>query len=212
MAPAAVPDRLCLVTDGSRPYDDLIHRVERLVEAGVRWVQFREPQRPTHESFELCCAMNHRLVQTGGSLSVNDRVDVALASEAEGVHLGWRSMPIPAVRTLLGRARRIGFSAHSLEEARKAFDDGADYVFFGPVYETESKRGILQPTGLDALRRVVERAGGPVVAIGGIDAGRVADVLSTGVAGIAVISCLMGARDLEAAARDLLAAIESEVR
>lgn len=214
MSPQAkgVPARLCLVTDGSQPYDDLLRRIEKLIDVGIRWVQFREPQRPSHESYELCVAMQARLAEVEGTLTVNDRLDIALAAGADGVHLGWRSVSIPTARRVLGSAHRIGFSTHSLDEARKAFGDGADYVTYGPVYETASKRGLLAPTGVDAVRSVVEQAGGPVVAIGGIDAERAPAVLGTGVAAVAVISSLMDARDPIAAARDLLAATESEVR
>lgn len=137
-------------------------------------------------------------------LIINDRVDVALALSAGGVHLAGHSLPAKAVRETLPPGMKIGVSVHSLAEARQAASDGADYVLFGHIFPTPSKPG-LPARGIEALRKLVARMPVPVIAVGGIDAHNVSAVLSTGCAGIAVISAVMAAADPPAAARALAA-------
>ena len=138
------------------------------------------------------------------ALIVNHRVDVALAVEADGVHLGWRSMPVEAVRRLAGDGLRVGVSCHDAEQVAAARAAGADYATLGPVYPTPSKEGLVAPLGTERLARIVSEAGLPVVAIGGIKSGNAAEVRAAGVAGIAVISAIIAAPRPDEAARALL--------
>jgi len=124
------------------------------------------------------------------SVFINDRLDAALAVQAPGIHLAYNSLSVRQSRGIMPAAARIGCSVHSIEEAVQAANDGADYVLFGHIYATGSKPG-LAPRGVRALAEVVEACPAPVIAIGGIEPGKVEEVLSTGCAGIAVLSSVL---------------------
>lgn len=138
-------------------------------------------------------------------LLINDRVDVALGVDADGVHLGQASLPVGAARGLLGAERLIGVSTHSLQEAREAEQAGADFILFGPVYFTPSKAVYGRPHGPGPLREVVEKTSVPVYAIGGIKPGNITQVRKTGVRGVALISAILSASDPQAASQEILA-------
>jgi thiamine-phosphate pyrophosphorylase len=145
--------------------------------------------------------------RAGVTFVVNDRVDVAIASHAHGVHLGQDDFPIPLARKLLGAEAIIGGSASSLEEARKCLLEGADYVGFGPVYATTSKEDAGRASGLGLLKQIVEAIPLPIIAIGGITRDNLPPVMRAGVHGIAVISAVCCQEDPKEAAkclRDLL--------
>jgi thiamine-phosphate pyrophosphorylase len=142
---------------------------------------------------------------SGGAVFVNDRVDVALVAGARGVHLPANGLPTRAARRLLGSDQILGRSAHSADEARKAFDDGADYVFLGPIWETSSHPG-QRPLGLNVLRGFSSLC---VVAIGGVTAERAAECRDAGAWGVAAISALWNAKDPGAAARTMLLSFEA---
>ncbi|MGD8376783.1 MAG: thiamine phosphate synthase, partial [Acidobacteriota bacterium] len=143
----------------------------------------------------------------------NGRLDVTLASGAEGVHLTSTGPPVHRVRRAVGRGVRIGVSTHSVAAIRSAVDGGADYVVFGPVYETPSKRGMGEPQGIAALRAAVEAASPvPLLAIGGIDAGRARQCRGAGAHGVGMIRGVLAAPDPEEAARAIQRALRGEGR
>jgi thiamine-phosphate pyrophosphorylase len=131
----------------------------------------------------------------GARLLINDRVDVALAVAADGVHLGGRSLPVATVRRLLGPDRLIGVSTHHPAEIAAAAAAGADFATFGPVYATPSKLPYGQPLGLAALRQACHASPVPVFALGGIRAAHLAALQAAGCAGVAVISAIIAATD-----------------
>lgn len=141
---------------------------------------------------------------------VNDRLDVAIAAEADGVHLGQDDFPIPMARELLGEGRIIGGSAATLDEARKCLSEGADYVGFGPVYPTSSKDDAGPVSGIDILKQVVEIVPLPIIAIGGVGAENTAIVIRAGAHGIAVISAVCCQDDPEEATRSLYQALNKD--
>jgi thiamine-phosphate pyrophosphorylase len=198
---------LYLVTDrhqtNGRP---LVPLIQQAVAGGLRAVQLRE--RDLDAGSLLALAREARAVARphGALLLINDRVDVALACEADGVHLRSDSLPVNVARRLLGDARIIGVSAHSVEEAVRAESEGADFVVLGPVCETPSKREYGAPLGLRPLEEAARRCRIPVLAIGGITAARVAEVQKTGVSGVAVVSSILSAPSVETATRQLLEA------
>ena len=195
---------LHLVTDRLESRLPLAEAVAEAVRGGVDAVQVREKGRPAAEVLEAALTM----VALGSCLVlVNDRVDVTLASGAAGVHLPARGLPLEAARRLLPAPDGwlVGVSVHSLEEAQAAAAGGADYVTFGHVLPTGSKPG-LPPRGVQELARVVREVPIPVLAIGGIDASNVADVLSTGCAGVAVIRSVLQSEDPCRAVAELRAA------
>ncbi|HTM06987.1 MAG TPA: thiamine phosphate synthase [Verrucomicrobiae bacterium] len=196
---------LYLVTDrrqtGGRP---LLEVVERALLGGVKAVQLREKDLTGVDLFRLAEALKNLCLRHAAALFINDRVDVALAVDAEGVQLGGESMPIAAARELVGEKRFIGASVHSPAEAEAAERSGADFLVFGPVYFTPSKAGYGVPQGLERLQKLVEKISVPVYAIGGINSGNAAFVRKTGACGVALISAVMSAPDPAAAAMQIL--------
>ena len=191
-------------TDG-RP---LIPLIEQAVTGGLRAVQVRERDLATTDlcalSKEVCAPMRAR----GVRVMINDRVDLVLAFDADGVHLRADSLPVAAARRLLGPDRLIGVSAHSVDDVARAESEGADFAVLGPVYETPSKREYGPPIGLRALEEAGRRCRLPVFAIGGMTVARVAEVRGAGAYGVAVVSAILSAASVESAARQFLAALE----
>jgi thiamine-phosphate pyrophosphorylase len=147
--------------------------------------------------------------KAGVAFMVNDRVDVAIASHADGVHLGQDDFPIFLARKLLGEEAIIGGSASSMEEARKCLLEGADYIGFGPVYPTTSKEDAGPAGGLGLLKQIVEGIPLPIIAIGGITGENLPLVMQAGAYGIAVISAVCCQKDPREAARSLRRLLES---
>ena len=196
---------LYLITDrriaGRRNIVDIVRDAIR---GGVTVVQLREKTATTHEMVELARKIHHVTKSADVPLIINDRVDVALAIEAEGVHVGPPDdMPASLARKLLGPERIVGVSAESPEIALQAVRDGADYVGVGDIYGTISKADAGKPIGLTGLKAVVDICPVPVVGIGGISPGNAAAVVEAGARGVALISAIVGAVDPAAASREL---------
>ncbi len=166
-------------------------------------MQLREKGLATRDIYSLACELRNITSDFKANFIINDRVDIALAVEADGVHLGWQSLPFPVVRGLVGSERLIGVSTHNRREALQAQNDGADYIAFGPIFGTPSKAGLLNPTGVEAIQRLKKEIHIPIVALGGINGRNVEAVLDGGAYGIAVISGIMQADNPEDAARCL---------
>ncbi|HXG03645.1 MAG TPA: thiamine phosphate synthase [Candidatus Binatia bacterium] len=200
--------RLCLVTDRTQTRDrDLITVVGECLAAGLPAVQVREKDLPAAELARLGRALRALTAARGALLIVNDRVDVALAVGADAVQRTSMSLPIEDIRAVADKRLRIGASVHGLEEALAAQEAGADWLVFGPVYDTPSKRRYGPPQGLGALRRVAAATRLPVVAIGGITPERVREVREAGAAGVAVISAILTAERPGDATRRFLDAL-----
>jgi thiamine-phosphate pyrophosphorylase len=182
--------------------------VERCLGAGLPAVQLREKDLTGVELLDLARALRGLTARHGARLLVNDRVDVALAVDADGVHLPEAGLPPLAARTLVGPDRLLGVSTHSTAALDAAQEGGADFVLFGPVYDTPHKRAWGAPQGPAALAAACRRARVPVLAIGGVTADRVPELGDAGAAGVAVIRALLEAADPAAATRELLAACD----
>lgn len=176
---------------------------ELAISGGADTIQLRQKTGSTRELIETARQIQAVCTKAGVTFIVNDRVDVAIAAGADGVHLGQDDFPIPLARKLLGKNVIIGGSAGSLEEARRCLTEGADYVGFGPVYETASKDDAGPAAGLELLDLIVKEIMLPIVAIGGITADNMTDVMKAGAHGIAVISAVCCQDDPEDAARCL---------
>jgi len=202
-----------LVTDRRRaPGEDLERVVEQALEGGIRAVQLREKDLGGRELLELARALRALTARAGARLFVNDRIDVALAAGADGVHLGRASIPPGEARRLLPAGALVGCSVHGLEELRDAEEGGADFVTFGPVYVTPSKAAWGPPAGTQALARACRAARVPVFAIGGVTAESAPEVMAAGAAGVAVISAVVAARDPRAAAAELVERVAAAAR
>ena len=160
---------------------------------GLRAVQLREKDLAAAQLFEIAVELRQLTREYGAKLLINDRIDVALAAGADGVHLGKAGLPVREARRILGSERLIGYSAHSADEALQAQRDGADFVTLGPVYHTPSKAQYGEPLGLSALSEAVRVVAIPVFALGGVKQASVAEVLSAGAHGVALISAIMAA-------------------
>ncbi|MFW6286652.1 MAG: thiamine phosphate synthase [Candidatus Sumerlaeota bacterium] len=202
--------RLMAITDGSLATgsDDLLNRVEYVLEGGATAVMLREKGVDTRALYDAACRLRDMTSRHGALLIVNDRLDIAQAAQADGVHLGWRSLPVQQARSIAGSHLLIGASTHSIEEIENA--EGADYVTFSPIFPTPSKEGLVEVVGLGGLREAVERFPElPVVALGGIDAGNAASVIQAGACGVAVIRAVLRADDPADAAEELLRQTQS---
>lgn len=164
-----------------------------MLEGGANIIQLRAKDSPTGPMLETARKIRALTVSYGALFMVNDRVDVALLSRANGVHLGGDDIPAEDARKLLGKNAIIGISTHTRDEASDAQKRGADYISFGPVFATNTKKDALSPRGLKALQQAVEAVSIPVVAIGGINVKNLPDVLDCGVDATAIISGILTA-------------------
>jgi thiamine-phosphate pyrophosphorylase len=197
---------LYLITDrrALAPEHDLLATVRAALLGGVRAVQLREKDLSAAELYPLALALRKLTREFSARLLINDRVDLALAVDADGVHLGSHSLPIAVARQLLGNQRLIGVSTHHPDEVRRAAAAGADFVTFGPVYATPSKLSYGPPLGLASLAAVCTDAPLPVFALGGVTAARLPELRAAGCRHVALIGAILQAVDPEMTARELL--------
>jgi thiamine-phosphate pyrophosphorylase len=184
-------NRLYPLTDrviSGLPHDEQVYR---LSERGMTLVQLREKLLSAKEFYQQAAAALRVARERGLKIIINDRVDIALALKADGVHLGEDDMPAEAARRLLGPEAIVGISTHTLEQARRAVELPVDYIALGPIFPTSTKESSHMPVGLDGLRLVRKTVGNmPLVAIGGITAGRHQEIFDSGADGLAAISDL----------------------
>ena len=186
--------------------------VRAAIQGGATVVQYREKGATTRLMVEEARGLRELCRGAGIPLIINDRVDVALAVGADGVHLGVDDMPVAIARRLLGPDKLIGHSPETLEQVRTSEADGADYLGVGSVFGTATKPDAGPPIGLSGLERVIAVVSIPVVGIGGITIQNAAQVIQAGAAGVAVISAVVAAEDVEAAARRLREIIDAVPR
>jgi thiamine-phosphate pyrophosphorylase len=183
--------------------------VEEAIAGGVTMVQLREKDTSSRGFYETALAVQAITRRRHVPLIINDRLDIALAVGAEGVHIGQSDLPLSAARRLAGREMIIGVSASTVEEAREAERGGADYLGVGAVYPTGSKADAGDAIGLERLREVIAAVKIPAVGIGGVNPGNAGAVMRAGAAGIAVISAILSQPDICEAARKLRAVLKT---
>jgi thiamine-phosphate pyrophosphorylase len=203
---------LYLVTDrhqtAGRPLKPLLIQA---LGAGVRAIQLREKDLGTRELLTLTREVMALTRASDARLLVNDRVDVALATGVDGVHLRADSLPVREVRRLLGSQRFIGVSTHTPEDVVRAEQEGADFAVLGPMYATTSKLQYGQPLGPAVLAEAVRRSRIPIFAIGGVTPSRVGELIAAGASGIAVISAILAAEAIDTSTRMLIHALSSPI-
>lgn len=172
--------------------------------AGVRLFQYRDKQATMKDAYRQALALRQVATEVGATLIINDRCDLALAVKADGLHLGQDDLPVADARRLLGPEAIIGLSTHNPEQVREAAALQPDYIGFGPIFSTATKTDHDPVVGLEGLRAVRALTTLPVFAIGGITPQHVSDILTAGADGLAVISAILKATDLEAAIRTFL--------
>ncbi len=170
-------------------------------------IQLRCKNCESREFLDLAVRISGLLKSRGIPLIINDRADIALACEADGLHLGQQDIPLIYARKILGANRLIGISVNTIAEAQKAEKEGADYIGAGPVYFTSSKDKLPTILGLEGLRAIREKVRIPILAIGGINSQNARDAITSGADGIAVISAIMGEKDINKATKNLLSVL-----
>jgi thiamine-phosphate pyrophosphorylase len=196
--------RLYVVTDRHQTAGRLLEEVvTAAAQGGAGAVQLREKDLSARDLHALGVRIQAALSPYGVPLFINDRLDVALALDAAGVHLAGHSLPTAAARRVLGPGKLLGVSTHSVAEARQAAEDGADFIVFGPVFTTPSKIAYGPPQGLQHLSTVVHAVRIPVIAIGGIDHTNLPQVVQAGAYGVAMIRAVLAAPDPSKATRQL---------
>jgi thiamine-phosphate pyrophosphorylase len=179
---------ICFITDRTYsdiPFDEMVKLV---LDAGITCIQYREKQRTRREICDMAIKLRELTRSYNAVFIINDYADIALAVEADGVHLGQDDLPLREARKIMGR-RIIGISTHSLEQAKEAEAGGADYIGFGPVFPTTTKDAGA-PKGVDILTIIKQNCSIPVVAIGGISSGTIADVMNAGADAVAVATAI----------------------
>ena len=197
---------LYLITD-RRLFPALCHfylALEDALSAGVKAVQLREKDLNSRDLFDMAYWMRDLTAEYGAKLFINDRVDIALAVGADGVHLGQGSIPPYAVRKISGDALLIGVSTHSIDEALKAEKEGADFITFGPVFKTPSKLKYGNPIGIHVIKDVKSVTSIPLLAIGGIKLNNVSEIREAGADGIAMISVILADGKIKETTRELM--------
>lgn len=186
--------KLYLVTDRNLSQGRSLEEVvSEAVIGGVTIVQLREKEATTGEFIELAIRLKEILKSYNVPLIINDRVDVALAVDAAGVHIGQSDMPYALARKLLGSDKIIGLSVENMDDLLKANELDVDYIGISPVYGTPTKTDTAEPFGLEGLRKAVQLSVHPTVAIGGMNVNTVGDVIAAGVDGVAVVSAICSA-------------------
>ncbi|MFQ5543128.1 MAG: thiamine phosphate synthase [Nitrospiria bacterium] len=186
----------------------LLQVIHQAGEAGVSAVQFREKDLSLKAQFDLASEVKKVTVALGMKLLINDRVDLCLALDADGVHLPVDGLPVEVVRNLLGDQKLIGCSCHSLEEVQQAESTGADFCVLGPVFETPSKRVFGKPLGLIEFETIKTRTNIPLFALGGIGIGQIKKVFLAGADGVSMVSSITSAGDVTRECHRILSEIE----
>src|SRR5258706_686736 len=169
--------------------------LQQLLDGGAKMVQLRDKTMSAADFLALARAARAQTRAAGCQLIVNDRIDIALACDADGVHLGQEDLPLVVGRKLLGN-KWVGISTHDLEQAKEAERDGADYIGFGPMFGTTTKNTGYEARGIDSLKTIRAAVNIPIVAIGGINEQNVQSVWQAGADSAAIISDILGAEDV----------------
>ena len=194
---------LYLVTDKSDNVEKFLNTIEEAIKGGVTVVQIREKTADTLDFYNLALKVKEITTKYNTPLIINDRVDIALAIDADGVHVGQSDMPCDVTRKLIGEDKILGVSAATVDEAKKAQKDGADYIGTGAVFPTQTKDDADSVTKQE-LKEIVESIDIPVVAIGGINLDNAPELIDTGIKGLSVVSAIMSSDNPKKSSEELL--------
>lgn len=201
--------RLYPITDTRLSGSSHRQQVERLAAGGARLIQLRDKQASPRDFYESAVEAIAAARRLGAQIIINDRLDIAVAARADGVHLGQDDLPVEEARRIVGKGWIIGYSTHTVEQALAAESLAVDYIAIGPVFETSSKENPDPVIGLDLIREIKGRVSRPLVAIGGITLARASQVIEAGADSLAVISDLYSTGDIEDRVRSFLEATGS---
>lgn len=187
---------------------DNISDVRDMLAAGIKIIQYREKEKTGKEMYAQCVKLREMTADAGALFVIDDFTDLALAVEADGVHIGQDDLPIEAVREIAGDRLFIGLSTHSPEQARDAVKKGADYIGVGPIFETHTKKNVCAPVGLSYLDYVVQNISLPFVAIGGIKEHNLSEVYAHGAKCACLVTGIVGSEDIKSTVDRLRALYE----
>ncbi|WP_238455614.1 thiamine phosphate synthase [Desulfolucanica intricata] len=190
---------------------DLYTCVEEAIQNGVTAVQLREKNVSGLDFYQIALKLKKITVKYNVPLIINDRLDIALAVDADGLHIGQEDLPVEIARRLIGPDKILGYSVSNIEEALRGEAAGADYLGVGAVYHTNSKLDAGSPIGPDGLRKLKQNVNIPIVGIGGINETNISEIKPTGIAGIAVISAILGRDNIAAITRELVLRWKSQL-
>lgn len=194
---------ICFITDRRFQRASLSDTVRMVLDAGVRWIQYREKELSRREIYRNAELLRKITTEYDATFIVNDHADIALAVDADGVHLGQDDLPLEHARKIM-KDKIIGISTHDLGQAEEAEKGGADYIGFGPIFATTTKEKADPPRGTEMLQEICKAIKIPVVAIGGINVGNLSEVLHAGAAAVAVASGILRADDVPARVREFV--------
>jgi len=177
--------------------------VESALRGGVTLVQLREKQTSSRDFYQIALALKGLTAKYKVPLLINDRLDIALAVDADGIHIGQEDLPLRVARRLLGPQKIIGYSVSNTKEALYGERNGADYLGAGPIYSTTTKAVTIEPLGVEGLRSIKESVSIPVVGIGGINLNNVREVKKSGADGVSIVSGILGSCDQTRTSREL---------
>lgn len=204
MEKADIDYTLYLCTDRNlMKTETLAETVEQAILGGCSVVQLREKECDTKDFFQLAKGIKQVTDKYNIPLIINDRIDIMLAVDAAGVHLGQEDMPVKEARRIVGENKIIGVSAHNLEEAQKAWEEGADYLGVGAIFGTKTKKNTVD-TSIETLKEICHTVKIPVVAIGGIGLSNIYQLNGSGISGVAVVSAIMAAENVKEVAAELV--------
>lgn len=194
---------LYLVTDRTNKTDtEFLNIIEEAIKGGVTVIQIREKEADTLEFYNISKKVKGICSKYNVPLIINDRIDIALAIDADGVHIGQNDMPIKIARKLIGNDKILGISAHNIQEAKEAEENGADYLGVGAIFTTSTKKD-ANDVSIDTLKDITSTVNIPTVAIGGINLDNVEKLKDTNISGISVVSAIMNAENPKIASEKL---------
>lgn len=180
-----------------------IQIAEKALLGGVKFIQYREKQLSKRESYKIALQLKEITKKFNATLIINDDIDIAMAVDADGVHLGQEDFPVQAARKILGDDKIIGLSTHSFKDAEEAQGSGADYIAIGPIFRSTTK-DVREPLGADIIKEIRKISRLPVIAIGGINENNIEDIMKTGADGTAVISAIIAKEDITGAVKEFI--------
>jgi thiamine-phosphate pyrophosphorylase len=194
---------LYIITDRNLSKKSEVEFVREAISGGAKIIQYREKELSLRDMLKTAAKLREITKEAGVTFIINDRIDVALAVNADGVHLGKEDMPLEIARRLLGSDKIIGVTVHNVEEAIEAEKSGADYVGLSPIFETLTKGDAGEAVGTEMIKKVKEKVKIPIVAIGGINESNVQSVIEDGADGVAMISAIVTKEDVTATVKAL---------
>ena len=203
---------LYVIIDTRLVCGDIGKTAEDVIAGGADFLQLRAKDLSTREFIEAGTRLSRICKRNQIPFIVNDRVDIALALDSDGVHLGQDDMPVSAARKIYPQGKLIGLSVHSLEEAAKAKEEKPDYIGVGPVFFTRTKVSAIPPVGTDFIRKIKSGINLPLVAIGGINAENMEEVIAAGADAVAVCSAILSADDIKAATERLVSGVRQQAQ